>query len=47
MRRTGALARDYAEGHGVPRWYDSAAALIDDPEVDAVYVATPPSSHKA
>ena len=46
MRRDGALARDYAERHGVPRWYDDADALISDPEVDAVYVATPPSSHK-
>lgn len=46
MRRNGALARDYAERHGVPRWYDDADALIADPEVDAVYVATPPSSHK-
>jgi len=46
MRRTAALARDYAERHGVPRWYDDADALIDDDEVDAVYIATPPSSHK-
>jgi predicted dehydrogenase len=46
MRRDGALARDYAERHGVPKWYDDAAALIADPEVDAVYVATPPSTHK-
>ena len=46
MRRTGALARDYAQRHGVPRWYDDAQALIDDDEVDAVYVATPPASHK-
>lgn len=46
MRRNGALARDYAERHGVPRWYDDADALIDDPDVDAVYVATPPSTHK-
>jgi predicted dehydrogenase len=47
MRRNGDLARDYARRHGVPRWYDDAAALINDQEVDAVYVATPPSSHKA
>lgn len=47
MRRDGALARDYAERHGVPRWYDDAQALIDDPEVNAIYIATPPSSHKA
>ena len=46
MRRNGALAADYARRHGVPRWTDDAQALIDDPEVDAVYVATPPSSHK-
>ena len=46
MRRQGELARDYAERHGVARWYDNAAALINDSEVDAVYIATPPSSHK-
>jgi predicted dehydrogenase len=45
MRRSGDLARDYALRHGVPRWYDDAGALIADPEVDAVYIATPPSSH--
>ena len=45
MRRNGALAADYAKRHGVPRSYDNAAALIADPEVDAVYVATPPDSH--
>lgn len=46
MRRDGEKARDYAERHGVPRWYDDAAKLIDDPDVNAVYVATPPSTHK-
>ncbi|MEJ5311524.1 MAG: Gfo/Idh/MocA family oxidoreductase [Anaerolineae bacterium] len=45
MRRNGDLARDYAQRHGVPKWYNEADALIHDPEVDAVYVATPPSSH--
>ena len=45
MRRRGALAKDYALRHGVPRWYDDAQALVDDPGVDAVYVATPPSTH--
>jgi len=47
MRRDGTKARDYAQRHGVPRWYDDAAALIADAEVDAVYVATPPSTHEA
>jgi len=45
MRRSGDLAADYAKRHGVPRWYDDARKLIDDPEVDAVYIATPPDSH--
>ena len=45
MRRDLAKAQDYARRHGVPRAYDRADALIDDPEVDAVYIATPPSSH--
>ncbi|MDR3445325.1 MULTISPECIES: Gfo/Idh/MocA family oxidoreductase [unclassified Dyella] len=46
MRRDGEKARDYAERHGVPRWYDDAAKLIADPDVNAVYIATPPSTHK-
>jgi predicted dehydrogenase len=45
MRRNGALAADYAKRHGVPKWYDNADALIADPEVDAVYIATLPDSH--
>lgn len=45
MRRDVALAEDYARRHGVPRWHGDAQALIDDPHVDAVYVATPPSTH--
>ena len=45
MRRNGALAADYAKRHGVPRWYDNARALVNDPDVDAVYVATPPGAH--
>lgn len=46
MRRDAAKARDYAERHGVARWYDRADDLINDPMVDAVYIATPPSSHR-
>lgn len=45
MRRDGAKAADYARRHGVPRSYDDADALLADPEVDAVYIATPPDSH--
>lgn len=46
MRRNGDLAQDYARRHRVPRWYDDADRLINDPEVDAVYIATPPDSHR-
>ena len=46
MRRNADLAEDYARRHDVPRWYADADRLIADPEVDAVYVATPPASHK-
>lgn len=45
MRRNLVLAKDYAKRHNVPRYYNDADALINDPEVDAVYIATPPDSH--
>ena len=45
MRRDRARADDYARRHGVPRAYDAADALIADTDVDAVYIATPVSSH--
>jgi len=46
MRRNEEKAMDYAKRHAVPKWYTDAQALINDPEVNAVYVATPPSSHE-
>src|SRR5215217_3126996 len=45
MRRDRAKAEDYARRHGVPRAYGEADALIADPDVDAIYIATPVSSH--
>ena len=45
MRRNAAKAADYARRHGVPAWYADADALLADPNVNAVYVATPPASH--
>ncbi len=47
MRRDADKARSYAERHGVPVWYTDARKLIDDPDVNAIYVATPPDSHAA
>ncbi|MNI09494.1 1,5-anhydro-D-fructose reductase [compost metagenome] len=45
MRRDGALAEDYARRHQVPKWTNQAEIVINDSEVDAIYVATPPASH--
>jgi predicted dehydrogenase len=45
MRRDAQKAADYARRHKVARWYADADALIADPDVDAVYVATPPDTH--
>jgi 1,5-anhydro-D-fructose reductase (1,5-anhydro-D-mannitol-forming) len=38
-------AEEYAKKRGIRKWYDDAQALISDPNVNAVYIATPPSSH--
>lgn len=47
MRRNGGLAADFARRHAVPKWYTDAQALINDPDVTAIYIATPPSTHAA
>ena len=47
MRRDAVKAKDYAQRHQVPTWYTDAALLINDPAVNAIYVATPPLSHEA
>ena len=46
MRRDAAKAKDYATRHNVPKWYSDAGRLINDPEINAIYVATPPDSHE-
>lgn len=45
MRRDAEKAADYAKRHNVPKWYADADALINDPDVNAIYVATPPDTH--
>lgn len=45
MRRDGTLAADYAARHNVPKWYDNVDDLINDEEVNAIYIATPPDVH--
>lgn len=46
MRRDGVKAADFAKRHGAAKWYDDADRLINDPDVNCVYVATPPGSHR-
>lgn len=45
MSRSENKARSYAERHHVRKWYKDASELIEDPDVNAIYIATPPSSH--
>jgi predicted dehydrogenase len=45
MRRDEAKAADFARRHNVPKFYSDASKLINDQEVNAIYVATPPSTH--
>ena len=45
MSRTEEKARSYAERHRIKKWYTDPNELITDPDVSAIYIATPPSSH--
>ena len=45
MRRNASLAEDYARRHNVPKFYSKAIDLINDNDINAVYVATPPVNH--
>ena len=47
MRRNPDKAKDFARRHGVPKYYSDADELINDKEVNAIYIATPPSSHES
>ena len=46
MRRDAEKAADYAKRHNIGKYYSDADALINDPEIDAIYIATPPDTHK-
>ena len=41
MSRSKEKAQSYAQRHNIPRWYTDAQQLINDPNVNAVYIATP------
>ncbi|KQC30922.1 Gfo/Idh/MocA family protein [Flagellimonas eckloniae] len=46
MRRNSEKAKDYAKRHNVPFWTSDAGEVIENPDIDAVYIATPPDTHK-
>ena len=45
MRRDADKAADYAKRHNIAKYYSDANDLINDPEIDAIYIATPPDTH--
>ena len=45
MRRNKEKAQDFAKRHNVPLFFDTAESILNHPEINAVYIATPPSTH--
>ncbi len=45
MSRDAEKAQSYAKRHHISRWYTDPQQLIGDEDVNAIYIATPPSSH--
>ena len=57
LQRSGRLARrsgvqpqreespHLCHAHGIKNWYTDAQMLMDNPNVNAIYIATPPSAH--
>ncbi len=46
MRRDAVKVKDYADRHKVSTYYTDAQQLIDDPAINAIYIATPPAQHE-
>lgn len=46
MRRNTKKAEDYARRHQIANWSDNADEVINNPNIDAIYIATPPDTHK-
>lgn len=45
MSRNAEKAESYAKRHNIKKWYTDPLELINDPEINAIYIATPPSCH--
>ncbi len=46
MRRNEEQLLDYAKRHNINKTYTNANDLINDSSIDAIYIATPPDTHK-
>lgn len=46
MRRDEEKLNDYAKRHNINKIYTNADDLINDTSIDAIYIATPPDTHK-
>ena len=46
MRRDIEKAKDYATRHQLPKFYGDAYELMQDPNINAIYIATPPKFHE-
>jgi predicted dehydrogenase len=45
MRRNADKVKDFAKRHNVPFWTTNALDILNDRNINAIYIATPPSSH--
>ena len=45
MRRSAEKAADYAQRHHIEHWTTDINNIINDPEITAIYIATPPDTH--
>lgn len=45
MRRDEVKAQDFAFRHGIPNFTTNYDDLLNDPDINAIYIATPPASH--
>ncbi len=45
MRRNTSACKAFADRHHIPNWTIDSKDILHDPEINAVYIATPPDSH--
>jgi len=45
MRRNAEKAADFARRHGIGHWTNDLDEMLNDDEINAIYIATPPNTH--